>query len=165
MSALIEPMHRANVIRMLFFVLFFSIGAGSLGISVLCDDLVQYYQNRQLAKAARESLEKLKSLNDSYNMILAQLDEDPNSLKRLAPATLGAEHDEPNTAYPKVTARQLAAAHKALTDPNNPTPEPVIPKWLSRASEPRKRMMLFISGIALILISFVCFRPVRQIKS
>ena len=162
MSIFIEPMQRSDIIRMLFFTLFFSVGAGSLGVSVLCEDLVRYYQNRQLTESARESLEKLKSLNDAYNMILAQLEEDPNRLKRLAPVTLGAEQEDPNTVYPKVTARQLAAARKALTDPNNESIKPAIPKWLSRCSEPRKRTALFISGIALILISFICFRPAKQ---
>lgn len=154
-------MKRPVVIQMLLFVLFFGIGAGSLGLSVLCEDLVKYYQNRELSEAARKSLEKLKSLNDDYNMLLAQLAEDPNLLKRLAPITLDRKTSDPNTVYPKATARQLAAARRALTDPNAESVEPVIPKWLSRCSEPRKRLALFISGIALILISFVCFRPAK----
>lgn len=155
-------MKRPVVIRTVLFVLFFSVGAGSLGVSVICEDLVLYYQNRQLSEAARESLEKLKSLNDDYNMLLAQLAEDPNLLKRLATVTLGREPSDSNTVYPKTTARQLAAARKALTDPNAEYSEPAIPKWLGRCSEPRKRMALFISGIALTLISFICFRPAKQ---
>lgn len=155
-------MQRPDIIRTVLFVLFFSVGASSLGISVLIEDLFQYYQNRQLAESARESLEKLKSLNDSYNMILAQLENDPNRLKRLAPAALGSEPSDPNTVYPRVTARQLAAARRALTDPNSESMEPVIPKWLSRCSEPRKRIATFSSGIALILISFICFRPAKH---
>lgn len=154
-------MQRQEIIRTILFVLFFSIGAGSLGISVLCEDLVQYYQNRELAEAAQNSLEKLKALNDDYNMLLAQLEQDPNLLKRIAPVTLGTEQPDPNTVYPRATARQLAAARRALTDPNSEPVEPAIPRWLSRCSEPRKRMTLFFSGIALILISFICFRPAR----
>jgi hypothetical protein len=146
-------------IRTIFYVLFFAFGAASLGLSVLCEDLYQYYQNRQLARAARHSLEKLKALNDDYNMLLSQLDEDPNLIKRLAPAAIGSEQPDPNTVYPRVTARQLAAARRALTDPNQQAAEPVIPGWLSRCSEPPKRLALFVSGIALILISFICFRP------
>jgi len=145
-------------IRTLFFVLFFAFGAASLALSVLCEDLLQYYQNRQLALAAKQSLEKLKALNDDYNMLLAQLDEDSNIIKRLAPPHLH-EQTDPNTIYPRATARQLAAARRALTDPNKDSEEPVIPGWLSRCSEPLKRLALFISGIALILISFICFKP------
>jgi hypothetical protein len=149
-------------IRTIFFVLFFAFGAASLGLSVLCEDLLQYYQNRRLAMAARQSLEKLKALNDDYNMLLAQLAEDPNLVKRLAPPYLP-EHTDPNTVYPRVTARQLAAARRALTDPNQESAEPPIPAWLSRSSDPTKRLALFISGIALILISFICFRPVSDV--
>ena len=152
-------MQRPDIIRTVLFVLFFSVGASSLGISVLIEDLFQYYQNRQLAESARESLEKLKSLNDVYNMVLAELEEDPNHFKRLAPAALGRESSDPNTVYPRATARQLAAARRALTDPNAETIEPIIPKWLSRCSERRKQIAIFSSGIALILISFICFRP------
>ncbi len=155
-------MQKPDIIRTLFFVLFFGAGAASLSISVLCEDLVRYYQNRELAEAARESLEKLKSLNDDYNMLLAQLEDDPNLIKRLAPAALGSGQPDPNTVYPRATARQLAAARRALTDSNQESREPVIPEWLSRCSQPRKRLALFISGIALILISFICFRPAKR---
>lgn len=149
-------------IRTVFFVLFFAFGAASLGLSVLCEDLYKYYQSRQLARAARQSLEKLKALNDDYNMLLSQLAEDPNLIKRLAPAAIGNEQTDPNTVYPRATARQLAAARRALTDPNQQGPEPVIPGWLSRCGDPVKRMALFVSGIALILISFICFRPISN---
>ncbi|MBN2181374.1 MAG: hypothetical protein JW715_05635 [Sedimentisphaerales bacterium] len=154
-------MQRPDIFRLVLFILFFSAGAASLGVSVLCEDLFEYYQNRQLVEATRQSLEKLKSLNDAYNMNLSLLEEDPNHLKRLAPAALGSESSDPNTVNPRVTARQLAAARKALTDPNSESIEPVIPAWLIRSSEPRKRMTLFFSGIALILISFICFRPTK----
>ena len=155
-------LHKMITIRTVFFVLFFASGAASLGLSVLCEDLLQYYQNRQLARAARQSLEKLKSLNDDYNMLLAQLAEDPNLIKRLAPPYLH-EQTDPNTVYPRATARQLAAARRALTDPNQEAEGPAIPGWLDRCSDPPKRLALFISGIALILISFICFRPAAAI--
>jgi len=45
-------MQGQNIIRAILFVVFFSVGAASLGASVLCDDLVEYYRNRQLLKAA-----------------------------------------------------------------------------------------------------------------
>ncbi len=149
--------------RTFFFILFFSIGAASLGTSVLCEDLIQYYHNRQLAQAAEKSLEKLKSLNEDYDVVLMSiLEEDPNLVKRIAPVTLGREQPDSNTVYPRATAEQLAAARRALTDPNKETVEPVIPKWLSRCSEPWKRMAIFFSGIVLILISFICFGSVKK---
>lgn len=143
--------------KMIFFILFFSIGSFSLGVSVLCEDLIQYYQNRHLVRSAQESLEKLESLNADHDALLNTLQEDPNYIKRIAPAAIGVAYEDANVVNPRVEAEQLAAARRALTDPNKPAAEPPIPRWLSRCSEPTKRTVIFFSGIALILISFVCF--------
>jgi hypothetical protein len=96
--------------------------------------------------------------------LLKRLEEDPNLvIDRLAPATFGTESDDPNTVYPRATSRQLAAARKALMEESNRNPaEVAMPQWLRRSSEPRNRMLLFISGVVLVLISFVCFRPAQQ---
>ena len=145
------------------FVIFFSIGAGSLGISILCDDLVQYYHNRQLLKVTQQSLDRLESLNADYDALLEQLEKDPNLIKRLAPAALGTEPEDANAVYPRATPEQLAAARKALTqDPNDQSTVPTLPEWLTRCSEPRRRITLFVAGSVLILISFTCFTPVKQ---
>ena len=81
-------------------------------------------------------------------------------VERLAPATFGTRTEDSNTVYPRVRSQQLAAARKALMEESNEKPaEAAMPQWLKRCSEPRNRMLLFISGVALVLISFVCFRP------
>ena len=154
-------MHGRKVIQSILFFLFFSIGAASLSSSVLCDDLIQHYQYKQLMGGAQKSLERLESLNTDYDVLLERLNENPNLVvDRLAPATFGTESDDPNTVYPRATSRQLAAARKALMEESNREPtEVAMPQWLSRCSEPRNRMLLFISGVVLVLISFVCFRP------
>lgn len=156
-------LQKHSVIQAFLFVIFFSIGAASLGVSILCDDLVQYYRNRQLLRVTQQSVNRLKSLNTDYDVLLEQLEKDPNLIKRLAPATLGTEPEDANAVYPRATAEQLAAAHKALTeDPNNQSPGPMLPEWLTRCSEPHRRMTLFVAGSVLILISFTCFTPVKK---
>lgn len=153
-------MRRQNMRRMLFFVVFFSIGAAALSGSVLCEDLLQYYTYREALKSARETLGRLESLNADYDALLQQLQEDPNLIKRIAAVTLGTEARNENTIYPKVTPEQLDAARKALTeDSNQRFSEPMIPRWLSRCSKPPQRIALFLAGAFLILISFVCFGP------
>jgi hypothetical protein len=114
-----------------------------------------------LANSAKESLERAKAINRDYDDVLKELEQDPNHIKRIAPAVIGAQYQDANAVYPEATAKQLAAARKALEDPNEEMSEPTIPKWLSRCSEPRKRTALFFSGVALILISFVCFKPAK----
>lgn len=155
-------MQGQNVIRAFLFIVFFSVGAAALGGSVLCDDLARHYRNKHFLKEAQELSERLESLNADYDALLHRLEEDPNLIKRIAPVTLGSEREDAQTVYPRATAEQLAVSRKALAaevkkDPN----EPVIPRWLVRCSEPRRRMMLFVCGAALILISFVCFGPVK----
>jgi len=154
-------MQGRKVIQAVLFFLFFGIGAASLSSSILCDDLIQYYQNKQLLRTAQESLERLESLNTDYDVLLERLEEDPNLvIDRLAPATFGTESEDPNTVYPRARSRQLAAARKALMEESNgQSAEAAMPQWLRRCSEPRNRMLLFISGVVLVLISFVSFRP------
>ena len=157
-------MQGRKVIQAVFFVLFFSIGAASLSSSVLFDDLIQYYQNKQFLRAAQKSLDRLKSLNADYDVLLERLEEDPNLVvERLGPATLGTKTVDANTVYPRARSRQLAAARKALMEESNgESTEAAMPQWLKRCSEPRNRILLFFSGVVLVLISFVCFRPAKQ---
>ncbi len=156
-------LQKQNVTRTILFVVFFNIGAISLGASILSDDLVRYYRNRQLLKTAQESLDRLKSLNVDYDVLLEQLEKDPNLFKRIAAATLGTEPEDADAIYPKATPEQLAVARRVLAEePDQQPAEPVMPGWLTRCSEPRRRMMLFFSGGALILISFICFGPAKH---
>lgn len=166
-----------NIIRGFLFIVFVGVGATALSGSILFDDVIQYYRNQQLLEDARESLDQLESLNADYDVLLTQLGEDPNLFKRIAPVTLGVGREEPNTVYPSATIEQLAAARKALAkqparvqrqtpgggydresanlkvDDSNGT----VPVWLSRCGEPRRRLMLFLTGAGLVLVSFVCF--------
>jgi hypothetical protein len=160
-AALPRAMQGRSVIQAVLFFLFFSIGAASLSSSILCDDLIRYYRNKQILKTAQDSLSRLESLNTDYDALLKQLEEDPNLVvERLAPVTLGTESEDPNTVYPRATSQQLAAARKALMEESNRKPAHVaMPQWLRRCSKPRNRLLLFISGVVLVLISFVCFRP------
>lgn len=158
-------LRRQNIIRVFLFVVFFSIGAAALSGSILCADLLLYYHNKELLKDEKELSNKLKSLNADYDALLQQLRDDPNLIKRIANVTLGKEAGDANTIYPKATAEQLAAARKALTDQTSPEPaKETLPRWLIRCRETRRRTMLFFAGAGLILISFICFGPAKEIK-
>jgi len=145
------------MLRFLIFVIFFSSGAVALGGAVLCDDFIQYCRNQHLVRQAQLSIEKLQSLNAEYDALLKQLESDPNAIKRIAPVTLGTRLEDPNTVYPKAHAAELAIARKALAAAEKKPEEAHIPRWLERCSEPAKRIVLFISGASLVLISMVCF--------
>ncbi len=153
-------MYKQGILHLLFFAVFFSVGAVALGGAVLCDDLIQYWHNKYRVHEAQVSIKRLESLNAEYDGLLDQLEKDPDLLKRIVPVTLGTEPNEPNTAYPKARASELAVARKALLKEAAEEPAgPSVPAWLQRCSEPRKRIALFLAGAALVLISLVCFTP------
>lgn len=156
-------MQKQNILRALLFVIFFSIGVAALAGAVLCDDLLRYYRSRQLLSSAEESLSRLESLNADYDELLSQLEKDPNLFERIAPATLGTEPADANTVYPDVTAEQLDAARKILAeDSKQVSSRAEVPRWIARCSEPPRRIILFLAGAFLILISFICFGPARE---
>lgn len=153
-------MQSQRVLEFVFFVVFFSAGGAALGGAVLCDDLILYCRNRQLISEAELSLGRLDSLNSEYDALLGELEKDPNLLKRIAPATLGTEPEDPNAVYPKAKARELALARKALLDQaGRESTVAVVPAWLQRCSEPSRKLGLFVAGAGLVLISLVFFTP------
>jgi hypothetical protein len=158
-------LRRQNIIRAFLFVVFFSIGAAALSGSILCADLLLHYHNKGLLKDEKELSSQLKSLNTDYDALLQQLRDDPNLIKRIALVTIGKEAEDANTIYPKATAEQLAAARKALTEETTgESAEETLPMWLTRCKEPRRRTMLFFAGAGLILVSFICFGPAKEIN-
>jgi len=151
-------MQRYSILRFLVFVVFFSSGAAGLGAAVLCDDFIQYCHNRQVVKQAELSVHRLESLNAEYDVLLEQLQSNPELLQRIAPVTLGTEPNDPNTVYPRARARDLTIARKAVMDQADEEPaDATIPAWLLRCSDPPRRIILFIAGASLILIAMVCF--------
>ena len=146
--------------RVVAFILFFSVGAAVLSATVLCDDAIEYLHNKALLKQADDNLKKLETLDSDYDNVLNQLEGDPCQLARLAAATLGIEPNEPNTIYPRATADKLAAAKRALTEePDEQANDKSIPPWLDSCCRWPRRHILFFSGAALVLISFIFFGP------
>jgi hypothetical protein len=156
-------MLKQNIIRTLLFAIFFSVGAAALGASILVDDLLQYYHNRQLLEAAKRNLQRLESLNNDYDALLQRLKTDAGVVKSIAPAIVGSKPADTNAIYPKATAEQLAAAQDVLCeDLARQGTQPMTPKWLGRCSRPARRTALFLAGASLILISFVSFSPLKK---
>ncbi len=146
----------------MLFIFFFTIGAVALAGAILVDDLIQYHRSKQLLEVARSSNERLESLNAQYDTILNKVESDPSILRRLAPAIIGAEPADANAVYPRSDAEQLRAARQVLEESiNKRAPASAMPRWLERMIEPRRRVILFIAGSALILTSFACFGAVR----
>jgi len=154
-----------NFVRLLLFVVLFSIGAVSLAVAVLYTDLVQYYRYNQLLLSVRQSVENLESLNARYDALLKNIEENPDILSRAAPAVIGAEPVDTNAVYPRATAEELAAAAEALDRKQNEASlEQPLPEYLQRLGRPRYRIAMFVSGCGLILIAFICFGPTQNVR-
>lgn len=152
-----------RAIRVVAFIVFFSIGAAVLSATVLCDDAVEYFHNKSLLKQTDVNLKKLETLDSDYDAVIKQLESDPCRLARLAPATLGIEPNEPNTVYPQATADKLAAAKRALIEkPEEQITDESIPPWLDLCCQWPRRHILFFAGASLVLISFIFFGPTRK---
>jgi hypothetical protein len=154
-------MKKQNVQQILLFAIFFAIGTAAVSISFLGGELQRYQQGKELLKKNEIFLKRLEQINTDYDVLLKQLREDPDTVKRLAPATLGIEPaDDKKAAYPKAELEQLAAARKALMDTAGR--EDKISQeqnWITRCSKWPARIILFLAGSGLIIISLVYFGP------
>jgi hypothetical protein len=145
---------------------FFSIGIAAIAVSILVNDFNQYYLVKIQLHNTKLNNDKLQKLIDGYNEIIKSIEADPHIVERLAPATLGVEPNAPETAFPKASRQELLAAQRALIAAAPPLPpEPVLPDWLKRCSDPMLRKMLFLAGSALVLVSFTCFNVRKEVVS
>ena len=151
-----------NFVRLLLFVILFSIGAVSLATATLYPDLMRYYQYKQILQSARESVEQLESLNARYDALLKNIEEDPNLLSRVAGTIVGTGPADANIVYPRATAAELAAAKEALEKNNDESVAQPLPEYLQRLAQPRYRLSMFVCGCGLVLIAFICFGPARE---
>jgi len=128
-------------------------------MSVLVDEFAGYYRNKSHINTANKTLEQLKNLNTDYDILLQKLENDPNYIQRIAPIVLGRQNEpNDNIVYPGMTPQQLDAARKILDErASQGYSEMIEPDWLARCKDPRKRILLFLSGACLILVSFVFF--------
>jgi hypothetical protein len=152
-----------NFTRLLLFVILFTIGAVALAAATLYPDLLRYYRYRQLLQSERQSVKKLESLNAQYDALLKNIQQNPGLLSRAAPAVIGAEPADSNAVYPRAAAQELAAAREALDKyTDDAADEQPVPEYMQRLGRPFYRILLFASGCGLVLISFICFGPVRD---
>ena len=149
-------MQKHKIFGFIFFAVFFGTGAAALVFAILSEQLVEHWRNRGTLSEARQTMEKLRVLNDDYDELLAKLENNPELLQRLAPAVLGTDANDPNTINPHFTQQQLQAVRLALKEQTEQQQkEP--PAWLMRATEPRRRLAIFLASAFLILISFIWF--------
>ena len=145
--------------RTFFFIIFVGLGIASLALSMLSEEILDYYTIKLELRQIEESTRKTDVLIADYDALINKIESDPTILKRLGPAVLGIDANEPNGINVETTRAQLATATKVMqSQSSEESPAEVAPpQWLLRCNQQNSRIALFIAGSALILISFICF--------
>ena len=156
---------KQSTIRQVLFGAFFVVGATVACLAALAGDLIEYYTSKQQLVSAQRRVELLEQLNADYEALLDQVRQDPNLVKRTAPAILGTWPREPNTAHPAARPEELLAAQQTLFVAEQPREEPTaVPAWVVRCNRPGYRWALFLSGAGLVAVAFVCFGPETPVR-
>jgi hypothetical protein len=157
-----------NTFRLVFFLVFSAIGICAVALAVLGPEWKSLYQLKDAIRQTEQSNRKIEEIIKDHQILSAQISNDANILKRIAPLTLGQQLQEPNQPVAKITADTLARAKAVLEQqqtqdsPDNPE----VPKWLQRCTTVKNRITLFAAGAGLVAISFAYFgRKISNIKN
>ena len=151
------------ILRSFLFAFFFAAGMGTLSFSILCNDLSGYYRNKLLVKSGEQALVQLQELIAEYDILISQVENDPNFTDRAFSATFGKNGEDADIVYPELTREQLEAAKQVLLADDDLVEAPGMPGWLVRSIEPGKRTALFLAGAFLVLLSFLFFGARQEI--
>ena len=147
-----------GLVRYVLFCLFFAVGAGAVALSILAEEMRDYYEGRNLLEKTSADNEDIKFLTIEYEAQIYEIRRDPNILGRLRRVALGREPSAEDTAFPKASEKLLTEAGAAvLADLRTSRPAREIPKWVKRCSEPNVRRSLFFAGAGLVLVTFIFF--------
>ena len=148
-----------NIFRLVFFLVFSAIGICAVALAVLGPEWKNLYQLNSAVRQIEQSNQKIEEIIKDHQILSAQISNDANILKRIAPLTLGEQPEGPNQPVAKITADTLARAKAILeqqqTQDNSDSPE--VPKWLQRCTTVDGRIILFTAGSGLVVVSFACF--------
>jgi hypothetical protein len=151
-------MRKEPFLRILFFVIFSCLGIAAISLSMLAQEWIDLYTINSKLHKVEQTNRKIEVLNRDHQSLIDSINNDPNMLKRLDTIVLGTASAEANIPVPDITEQQLQKVKAILaeTDSEEP-PETGPPRWLQRCGQRRYRLIMFIAGAGLILVSFTCF--------
>ena len=129
---------------------------------MLTQEWVDLYTIKSKAHHIEQANLKIEALNRDHQTLIGQIRSDPNILKRLDTVVLGTLPAEANSPVPAVTTQQLQKAKAVLAEDDSEQPDITPPRWLARCNSRQSRLILFIAGSGLILVSFACFGKLRK---
>jgi hypothetical protein len=155
-------------LRFVLFCIFFAIGAGSIALSIVAEEVYSLYSSQILVARFEDDNKKITSLSQQYDCQMRLIKSDPNSLDRLKGIMLGEKGaSSEDVAVPDVSRRELINASNALLEKMETSAQktPIVAEWLQRCNQPKSRKILFLAGAALVLISFIFFSsPAATLK-
>ncbi len=154
-------------IRFIFFCVFFSIGLAAITISILVEELHNYYRNYTTVYQIKMSNEKIEKIIPDIEKQLHVAKTDPNRISRLRHLIFGEKLKKDNTVFPNTNDKRLTKIAEILiklqqTEKHN---VPKIPQWVERVSNYRIRLALFFAGTGLILLDFIFFGKSLQSRT
>jgi len=147
-------------LRFVLFCVFFAIGAGSMALSIVADEVYSLCSSQMFVTRFTDDNQKITLLREQYDCQMQLIKSDPNSLDRLRGIMLGEKgQTDEDVAVPEVSKRELINASRALLDEMETAEQktPEITEWLERCNQPKSRRVLFLAGAALVLIAFIFF--------
>ncbi len=151
-------MNRASLFKNLFFVVFFASGLGAVFLSILTDEIVNYY-NIKISNAEILNLNKsIEEQDADTSRLIKDIEGNPEILKHLAPIKFNEEPNNPDAIIVHVRNKELETAQEVLRKSKEFQKNDVhFPAWLKKCDSPVTKRNLFYGGSALIVISLTCF--------
>lgn len=148
-----------EISRLFFFMVFSAAGVCAVALAVLSPEWKNLYHLKAAVRQTEQDNQKIEEIIRDHQILAAQINADTNILKRIAPVTLGVEPCEPNQPAVRITAGTLSRAKAILEqhEPQEDSDDSEVPKWLQRCAAVENRIMLFVAGAGLVVVSFVCF--------
>jgi len=155
-----RPARSEELARLLFFVLFSTIGMAALSLALLARPLAHYYADQDLLQARRQRIERLQQLHEQQQQLLANLS-NPAVVERAAIEQLNYVPADAAGAPAATLPAVWPELERALARLNPPAPAPQPPAFrrtINRlAAEDPDRLLLAALGAGLVLISLTCF--------
>ncbi len=152
-------MNADSTIKNILFVVFFGAGICSVFFSILCDEILNYYQIKISREQTAATIEEIVEMDRQTSELVKDIEENPEIVERLGPLKFGTEPNHPNAIEIHLRESELREVQeiieqKRLTNQS----QTEIPLLVKRCVDPTIRQILFFAGSGLILVSFSCFR-------
>lgn len=155
-------MRNQTLMRTVLFITAYTAGLAAVVGSILADDILEHFQLRIRISRIRQANEQLREISENYQNLIELIENDPAVLSRLDILDRGTEPNDPNSPIPPLNTDQLNKAREVLDNMDRKNAlEPQMPARVMRLTDSRVRLILFLCGAALTLLSFTCFRNVN----